>query len=499
MRLDRLTRQAGLAEAGLLRRVAGDASVEVLSVTMDSRAAAGGTLFACVPGSRHDGHAFAAEAVASGASALLCERELPLEVAQVVVGSVRAALGPVADVLAGHPSGHLAVVGVTGTNGKTTTVVLLRAVLEAAGWPASAIGTLTQARTTPEAPELQSRLAELRDRGFRAVAMEVSSHALAQHRVDGISFAAGVLTNVTRDHLDYHKSMEAYFEAKARLFEPGRVRVAVVNRADAWGRALLERLAAAGVPAVTFAPEDAREVELRPEGSSFAWHGRRIKLRLGGRLNVANAVAAAAAAEALGASLDAIAAGLSAVERVPGRFDAVDAGQPFTVLVDYAHTPDGLAQALRAAREITAGRLLVVFGAGGDRDQEKRPLMGATVAELADLAVVTSDNPRSEDPGAIIAEVLRGAAGAENVVSEPDRARAISAALASAAPGDLVLIAGKGHETGQEIGGRVLPFDDAGVAREALRRIRASRGEDRPEARPPIGERPGWADHGDPS
>jgi UDP-N-acetylmuramoyl-L-alanyl-D-glutamate--2,6-diaminopimelate ligase len=305
--------------------------------------------------------------------------------------------------------------------------------------------------------------------------MEVSSHALDQARADAVQFAAGVLTNITRDHLDYHPTMEDYFEAKARLFEPGRIGVAVVNRQDRWGGRLLERLAASGVPTVTFGREDVTDVEVRPDGSRFVWRGATMNLALPGRFNIDNALAAATCAEALGIGVDAVAAGLASVPGVPGRFERVDVGQPFTVLVDYAHTPDGLVQALRAARELTDRRLLVVFGAGGDRDHEKRPQMGEVAADLADLAVVTSDNPRSEDPQAIIEAIVAGAPAASNLVREPDRDRAIAAALAAAGPGDVVVIAGKGHETGQDIGGRIVPFDDAQEARDALVRILASR------------------------
>jgi UDP-N-acetylmuramoyl-L-alanyl-D-glutamate--2,6-diaminopimelate ligase len=392
-----------------------------------------------------------------------------------VVSSVRRALGPLADAFFGHPSRDLTVVGVTGTNGKTTTCAFLRGVLQANGWATDTIGTLTQQRTTPEAPELHGLLAEWRDGGGHAVAMEVSSHALAQHRVDAVRFAAGIFTNLTPEHLDYHPTMEDYFEAKAQLFAADRVGLAVVNRADAWGQRLLDRLARTNVPVETFGPEDATDVELSPQHSRFTWNGQRITIGIGGQFNVTNALAAAACARALGVAPAAIAAGLASVPGVRGRFEVVDAGQSFTVLVDYAHTPDGLTQALRGAREFTTGSLLVVFGAGGDRDHDKRPLMGAVAAELADLAVVTSDNPRSEDQDAIIEAVVSGAIDRSRLIVEPDRAKAISLALANARPGDVVVIAGKGHEPGQEIGGRIFPFDDVETARTSLLRILASR------------------------
>jgi UDP-N-acetylmuramoyl-L-alanyl-D-glutamate--2,6-diaminopimelate ligase len=475
MRLDTLLAESSLAKLALLETVVGDAATGVVELTMDSRRVTPGTLFACVPGQIRDGHDFAAAAVAGGAAALLTERALELNVPQVVVSSVRRALGPVADAFFGHPSRALTVVGVTGTNGKTTTCALLQGILEVHGWPTDTIGTLTQPRTTPEAPELQEHLASWCRGGGQAVAMEVSSHALVQHRVDATRFAAGVFTNLTPEHLDYHRTMGEYFAAKAMLFEPDRVGLAVVNRADDWGRRLLKILAEGPVAVETFALDDAADIEVAAGHSRFTWENQRITIHVGGRFNVANALAAAACARALGVPPKTVAAGLSSVPGVRGRFQSVDAGQPFAVLVDYAHTPDGLSQALRGAREFATGRLLVVFGAGGDRDHDKRPLMGATASDLADLAVVTSDNPRSEDPDAIIEQVVAGAADRSNVVVEPDRAAAISTALAMAQRGDVVLVAGKGHEPGQEIAGRLLPFDDVDAVRTALSRILASR------------------------
>ena len=478
MRLDTLIAEAGLSGTplGPARLEHGDPATEVVSVTMDSRQVGAGALFACVPGQAADGHLFAPAAVEQGAVALLSERELDLGVPQVIVPSVRAALGAVCDAVYGRPSADLTVAAVTGTNGKTTTCAFLRAVFEANGWRATTVGTLTQRRTTPEAPELHALLAEWRRTGGRAVAMEVSSHALEQHRTDSVRFAAGVFTNLSPEHLDYHRTMDAYFEAKARLFEPGRVGVAVVNRADPWGRRLAERVASTGAARLeTFAPDDAADLVLGPSGSTFRWRDHPVSIRVAGDFNVANALAAATCAAALGIDVPVIAGALESVGSVPGRFQLVDAGQAFTVVVDYAHTPDGLTKVLEAARQICAGRLIVVFGAGGDRDREKRPLMGRAAAGLADLAVVTSDNPRSEDPDAIIAAVLAGTDDSPNVLAEPDRAAAIATALATARPGDVVVIAGKGHEKGQEIAGRTLPFDDVEVARSALERIRSSR------------------------
>ncbi len=471
MRLDRL-----LGELEVLEIRGDPGATEVTAVTHDSRSVAPGALFCCVPGRRRDGHHFAAAAVAAGASALLCERVLdPMPVTQVVVPSVRRAMGPAAAAFFDHPSRRLPVVGVTGTNGKTTTTHLLAAALRSAGRPAEVIGTLSGARTTPEAPELQARLAELAAQGVAAAA-EVSSHALVEHRVDGTWFSVAVFTNLSPDHLDFHASMEEYFAAKASLFTPERAAVAVINADDPWGRRLLGSVALATRP---FSLADAAELEVGHRGSAFLWAGQPVRLRLGGVFNVANALAAATAARELGADPPAIAEGLSSVTSVPGRFEQVDAGQPFAVVVDYAHTPASLEQALAAARAVAAGgsangsaggRVLVVFGCGGDRDRAKRPAMGEVATRLADVAVLTSDNPRSEDPLAIIEEVRAGVARPETLVVEPDRRAAIATALASARPGDVVVVAGKGHETVQVTGAEVIPFDDRLVVREELAR-----------------------------
>jgi UDP-N-acetylmuramoyl-L-alanyl-D-glutamate--2,6-diaminopimelate ligase len=449
-----------VAGAPGLREVRGDA--EVTGVVHDSRAAADGALFCCVPGRTTDGHEHAAAAVAAGAGSLLCERFLELQVAQALVDDVRAAMGPVASSFHGHPSAALDVVGVTGTNGKTTTTMLLRSILEAAGRPCGLLGTLTGARTTPEAPELQAALAALRDEGRQAVAMEVSSHALAMRRVAGTRFRVAVFTNLGRDHLDFHPSVEDYFEAKASLFSPALSDLAVVNADDEHGRRLLER---ATIPTVPFSIDDAADLTVTPAGSVLTWRGTRLEVPLGGRFNVANALAAATAAAELGVAPADVAAGLAAAEQVPGRFELVDAGQPFAVVVDYAHTPDALENVLANARG--EGRLLVVFGCGGDRDAGKRAPMGEVAARLADDVIVTSDNPRGEDPLAIIDQVRRGAPAA---TIEPDRRAAIRLALGRAAPGDVVVIAGKGHETTQAIGDTLIPFDDRQVVREEVGR-----------------------------
>ena len=483
MRLDHLLGDVVVSE------LRGDPGTEITAVTHDSRAVTPEALYCCLPGSRVDGHDFAAAAVDAGAVALLVQHpvaSIPARVAQAVVADTRATMGPVAAAFWGHPSEAFPVVGITGTNGKTTTAELLRAILETHGWPAGVIGTLTGSRTTPEATDLQAALAGFRDERRRAVVMEVSSHALDLHRVDGTHFAVGVFTNLSQDHLDHHGDLESYFAAKARLFAPGRVSAAVVNVDDPWGVRLLAMLALR-LPVRTFGFDDVDDLVLDAEGSRFTWHpehssGAGIRLHLGGRHNVSNALAAATAALILGIPMDDIAAGLASVASVPGRFEAIVAGQPFTVLVDYAHTPDGLAHVLAAAREVAeashadpspalAGRVIVVFGCGGDRDPGKRPLMGEAATRLADVAILTNDNPRSEEPLSIIDAVRKGASGPDalaRLIVEPDRAAAISLAIGRAAAGDVVVVAGKGHESGQTTGSVTVPFDDRLVVQAAL-------------------------------
>jgi UDP-N-acetylmuramoyl-L-alanyl-D-glutamate--2,6-diaminopimelate ligase len=465
-----------------LREVIGEGApdVEVTSLAYDSRSAGPGALFFCVPGFRHDGHDFAADAVARGAAALVVERPLELDVPQVEVESTRAAMAPAAARFFGHPSHRLDVVGITGTNGKTTTAFLVRALLQAGGRACGLLGTVTSViggqarevvRTTPEAVDLQRDFAAMVAAGDSACVLEVSSHALELDRAAGVRWAAAVFTNLSRDHLDFHPTMEDYFTAKRRLFEAGP-RVAAANVDDAYGRRLADEL-----PGVTTFAIDADadyaayDVRSSLDGSSFSLRtpDGELQLRsaLPGRFNVSNLLGAVVVARELGVPDEVVVRAAARAGRVPGRLERVDEGQDFAVLVDYAHTPDSLANVLQAARELTAHRLLCVFGCGGDRDRGKRPLMGAVAADLADVVIVTSDNPRSEDPEAIIAEILAGAgAGVEAI---PDRRAAIERAVERARPGDVVVIAGKGHEKGQELaGGRRVPFDDVMVAREAL-------------------------------
>ncbi len=460
-----------------VHRTVGDGSVRIADVTHDSRAVPAASLFCCLRGATADGHAHAQAAVDAGAVALLVDHEVEVDppVPQAVAADTRVAMAPIAAAVHGHPSAALGVVGVTGTNGKTTTTALLGAALTRLGVQSAVLGTLSGARTTPEAPDLQRWLAGQRDAGVAAVAMEVSSHALVQHRVDATRFAVAVFTNLTPDHLDYHGTMEAYFEAKALLFTPAFTGHAVVNVDDPWGRRLADRLAGGPVAVHPYGAGSVAHVVVGGARCSFEWRGAPVELPIGGRFNVANAVAAAEALVVLGHEPGAVAAALSGPVTVPGRFEPVDAGQPFAVVVDYAHTPDGLEQVLRSAGEVTGegGLVRVVFGCGGDRDRAKRPLMGAAAARLADHVVLTADNSRSEPTAEIIAAIEAGVAAVDHpraarIDVEPDRAAAIAVAVRAARPGDVVVLAGKGHETTQTIGAVVTEFDDREVARSAL-------------------------------
>jgi len=447
------------------------ADVVVTDITVDSREVSPGSIFACVRGEHHDGHDFASDAVAAGASALLVDHPLPLAVAQILTTDVRAATGWVSASVFGHPCDQLLTFGVTGTNGKTTTSQLIGSVLRGSGRTSEVFGTLSGKHTTPEAPVLHRSLARCRDEGVDAVAMEVSSHALALDRVVGAHFDVAVFTNLGRDHLDLHGTIERYFAAKARLFEPQLAGIGVVNVDDVRGRLLLDTME---IEAVPFSLSDATDVVVGPTRHGYTWRGVRVEVGIGGAFNVMNSLAAATACAAAGIDVEAIARSLAVAAPVPGRFEPIVAGQQFSVVVDYAHTPDGLREALLAARAaVPTGRVIVVFGCGGDRDREKRPEMGAVAAELADRIVVTSDNPRSEDPSAIIDATVEGVPHdyRTHVVIEPDRKNAIAVALQMAAPGDVVLIAGKGHEATQTIGDRVLPFDDRAVARALLEAV----------------------------
>ena len=462
MDLERLAAALGVTE------VVGRAPVEIRDLAYDARTVTPGAVFFCVPGRQADGHDFAADALERGAVALVVERPLDVDVPQVVVPDARTAMAVAADEFFERPTEELQVVGVTGTSGKTTTTFLLFAMLAAAARRPGLLGTVEARiggerrgvqRTTPEAIDLQRLFREMLDVGDRSCALEASSHASELHRLDRVRFAALVFTNLSQDHLDFHGDMESYFQAKRRLFLAGRP-PAAVNVADPYGRRLAQELP----DALTFGFAD--DAEIGPQ----ALAGIDVKLR--GRFNLENALGALAAGRLLGIADDAIARGIESVRGVPGRFEAIDEGQPFTVIVDYAHKPGALENVLRAARDLVAdGRVICVVGAGGDRDRGKRPLMGRLASELADLTIVTSDNPRSEDPQTIIDEIVAGVVGDVDV--EPDRAAAISRAIERAREGDVVLIAGKGAEQGQQLADRTVPFDDREAARDALRTLAA--------------------------
>ncbi len=431
--------------------IPGAPSVEIRDLAYDARSVTRGSLFFCIKGANVDGHDLAGAAVSAGAVALVVERQVDVDAPQVVVASVRATMGPAAARFFGDPSRELEIAAVTGTNGKTTTAFLLHSILESAGRHPGLLTNIERriggesrptGLNTPEAIDLQRLFRAMLDAGDRSCAMEATSIAGAKGRLAGTRFAVLVFTNLTQDHLDFHGTMESYFDAKRALF--GQAARAVVNVGDEWGRRLAEELPNAR----TFTPDDDLDG---------------LDLRLRGRFNRANALGAVWAARELGIDEDAIRAGIAAVACVPGRFESVDAGQPFTVIVDYAHTPDSLVNVLEAARGLDGGRLIVVFGAGGDRDREKRPLMGRAAAQLADRAIVTTDNPRSEDPAEIAEQVAQGKL--EIVL---DRRAAIEVALSDARPGDVVVIAGKGADSEMEIAGRTIPFDDRVVIREAL-------------------------------
>ena len=449
------------------REIVAEGPAELADLAYDAGKVTPGALFFCVRGATADGHDFAATAVERGAVALVVERTLDVGVPQLVVGDSRAAMAVVADVFFGHPTRDLTVAAVTGTNGKTTTAHLMLSILEVAGKHPGLLGNIerrvgSESRpavlNTPEAIDLQRLFREMLDVGNESVAMEASSHASALHRLDRTRFAVLVFTNLTQDHLDFHGSMDDYFEAKRRLF--AQAEAAAVNVGDPYGRRLADELP----DALTFGVVDGAAV------GPAALEGIDLKLR--GLFNVENALGALAAGRLLGVDDATIRRGIEALEVVPGRFEPVEAGQPFGVIVDFAHTPDSLERVLRAARELSGGRVICVFGAGGDRDRTKRPKMGRAVAEGADVVVVTSDNPRTEDPMAIIDDIVEGTGPGAEI--EPDRALAIERALRLAHEGDVVVIAGLSPEQGRHIGGQTFPWDDREVARDALRRIGAA-------------------------
>lgn len=439
------------------------ADTAVSGLTEHSAQVAPGWLFCCRRGEKGDGHLHAEDALRAGAAALLVERPLRLPIPQVVVRDMLGARPAVAAAFWKHPSHALRLIGVTGTNGKTTITFLIRTILEHHGWPTGIIGTLSGPLTTPGPLELQAELAAMVAAGRRAVAMEVSSHGLDQRRVEATRFAVGVFTNLDRDHLDYHGDMNTYFRAKAQLFEPARTDLGVINRDDLRGAGLLK---SSTIRSIGYSLADVSCLRCDGDGSSFGWRGQRVRLRLPGRFNVSNALAAATTTEALGVSPSTIAAALSVAVGPPGRMERIEAGQGFRVVVDCAHTPGALRQVMDVLAQTGSGRLIVVFGCAGDRDRTKRPEMGALVADRADFGILTTDNPRTEPAERIFEDVLRDAGTA--LVVEPDRGQAIALALGAAGFGDTVLIAGKGNQEVQLVGDSATPFDDRIVARQEI-------------------------------
>ena len=475
MKTKRSTSLGAVLNAACIRKhihyeLVGDAETRITDVTHSTASVTPGALFVCVICERVDGHQLAQQAIDAGAVALLVERRLPISVPQIVVADTRQTQGIIAAAFWGFPSDDLLMIAVTGTNGKTTTAHLLGSILRQHGLRTEVMGTLSGARTTAESTELQRQLAQYVERRIQAVVMEVTSHAMALHRVEGTHFALSIFTNLTPEHLDFHGTMESYFAAKASLFTSTFTSVGVVNYDDVYGRLIADTNEIQCVP---FSVHDVQNISATASSHEFSWKTHHVKVNVGGKFNISNSLAAVTAAVQLGVSETDIVVGLAAAETVPGRFEQVRSSTGFDVVIDYAHTPDALQRVLLAAREVvgTKQQVVVVFGCGGDRDSEKRPLMGAIAAKFADCVVVTSDNPRSESPATITQNIIDGV-GALNantiIATEIDRRLAIQFALKSARSGDIVVIAGKGHEKTQTIGNDVLPFDDVATVNEIL-------------------------------
>ena len=475
MKTKRSTSLGAVLNAACIRKnihyeLVGDAETRITDVTHSTASVTPGALFVCVIGERVDGHQLAQQAIDAGAVALLVERRLPISVPQIVVADTRQTQGIIAAAFWGFPSDDLLMIAVTGTNGKTTTAHLLGSILRQHGLRTEVMGTLSGARTTAESTELQRQLAQYVERRIQAVVMEVTSHAMVLHRVEGTHFALSIFTNLTPEHLDFHGTMESYFAAKASLFTSTFTSVGVVNYDDVYGRLIADTNEIQCVP---FSVHDVQNKSATASSHEFSWKTHHVKVNVGGKFNISNSLAAVTAAVQLGVSETDIVVGLAAAETVPGRFEQVRSSTGFDVVIDYAHTPDALQRVLLAAREVvgTKQQVVVVFGCGGDRDSEKRPLMGAIAAKFADCVVVTSDNPRSESPATITQNIIDGV-GTLNantiIATEIDRRLAIQFALKSARSGDIVVIAGKGHEKTQTIGNDVLPFDDVATVKEIL-------------------------------
>ena len=455
---------------GVMYTSVGSLDPIIRDITNDSTQVSRDSLFCCVVGEHADGHEFARDALDAGASALLVERELPLDCAQIVVTDTRRAMGEISSTFYDHPSQKMCVVGITGTNGKTTTAHLLAAIFRQQGLNTEVLGTLSSVRTTPESCDLQRSLWQAVNVGMEAVVMEVTSHAIVLQRIVGTQFDAVVFLNLSPEHLDFHKTQERYFAAKASLFENRFAGIGIINRDDAYGQLLLD---ATEIKTVSFGLDDVEGLEVTTSSHSYVWRNKTLHVPVGGKFNVSNSLAAATVAVSLGVDIIDIVSGLAAAGTVAGRFESISNGAPFDVIIDYAHTPDALRRVLDTTREIIApgGKIILVFGCGGDRDKTKRPQMGAIAASQADFVIVTSDNPRSEEPMDIAQQIISGIEDADRRASisvELDRRSAIELALRTARKGDVVIIAGKGHEITQTIGNQVLPFNDAQVANQLI-------------------------------
>ena len=465
-----LTIDSLVMHADISATIVGNKNAVFSGITQDSRNVEPGDILCCVRGDLFDGHQFISEAITRGAVAVLVDHvdeSIESSVVQIVVADVRPVLGRIASAAFRHPASSLKMIGITGTNGKTTTASILGSLLTAYGGSVHVMGTLTGLRTTPESIDLHAQLRSCVDSGIDHVVMEVSSHALEHHRVDGIVFDVAIFTNLGHDHLDFHGTMENYFGAKRKLFTSERTRVAVVNADDPYG---LQLLTEAVVPTSSYSFSNVSNVEIGASQVSFTWKNFDVRLPIGGSYAVMNALAAVTAASALGVPDDRIIMGCASVQTVPGRFESVPNDADIDVVIDFAHTPEALAGLLVSAREIARAGLMVVFGCGGDRDNAKRPLMGAIASRGADVVIVTSDNPRSEDPEHIIAEIMAGVVvNHASVSSIVNREKAIESAILGAKRGDMVVIAGKGHETTQEVRGEMTASSDVAIAARALR------------------------------
>ncbi len=445
--------------------------IEISGLSFDSRDVQTGDMFFCISGGTHDGHEYASEAIERGAVALIVERELVTPVPQVVVRNSREAMGYFSCVYYGFPSKELDVVGVTGTNGKTTTTEIITEILSTAGIASQSIGTLTGVLTTPEAPDLQRQFRSLVNDGIQSVVMEVSSHALSQYRVSGTEFDIGVFTNLSHDHLDFHNDLEDYFKAKCSLFTENQCKTAVVNIDDPFGQRLVKKL---DIETCEVSPSSAEVRKISFTGSSIIWRDQVVELQITGEFNIENALLAASTCLLLGLKEDQIVNGLKKAEPVPGRFEIVSGNKDGPiVIVDYSHTPAGIENVLQAVRNIAPEvKLTIVFGCGGDRDRSKRPQMASSAEVHADQVIITTDNPRNEDPRKIIDDAMAGFEYPESVIVEEDRESAIRIAIQSSQSGEVVVIAGKGAETTQEIRGNVRPFDDRLIARKNLKGVK---------------------------